>query len=104
MSDSNESNNMAAWPPSAFKQMQEATEQTINAQNEMYKRFLSATSGMDVDGFAPMSRAWSDVATFKTRMQSGGRISIPDAERDALDIEEGDLLQTIVIPIRRDTE
>ncbi|MFT4889284.1 MAG: bifunctional DNA-binding transcriptional regulator, partial [Halobacteriales archaeon] len=33
--------------------------------------------------------------------QSGGRISIPDAEREALDIEEGDIVQTIVIPVKR---
>jgi bifunctional DNA-binding transcriptional regulator/antitoxin component of YhaV-PrlF toxin-antitoxin module len=38
-------------------------------------------------------------AAFKARVQSGGRISIPDAERDALDIEEGDLVQAFVIPI-----
>ena len=45
--------------------------------------------------------AMSRMATFKTRVQSGGRISIPDAEREALDIEEGDIVQTVVIPIKR---
>ena len=38
---------------------------------------------------------------FKTTVQSGGRISIPDAERKALRIEEGDLVQVILIPIER---
>jgi bifunctional DNA-binding transcriptional regulator/antitoxin component of YhaV-PrlF toxin-antitoxin module len=40
-------------------------------------------------------------AMFKTRVQSSGRISIPDAEREALDIGEGDIVQTIVIPVKR---
>jgi AbrB family looped-hinge helix DNA binding protein len=38
---------------------------------------------------------------FKTTVQSGGRISIPEAERQALNIEEGDLVQVILIPIER---
>jgi AbrB family looped-hinge helix DNA binding protein len=38
---------------------------------------------------------------FKTTVQSGGRISIPEAERIALNIEEGDLVQVIVTPILR---
>jgi AbrB family looped-hinge helix DNA binding protein len=38
---------------------------------------------------------------FKTTVQSGGRISIPEAERQALGIEEGDLVQVIVIPLSR---
>jgi bifunctional DNA-binding transcriptional regulator/antitoxin component of YhaV-PrlF toxin-antitoxin module len=46
----------------------------------------------------------SQTATFKTRVQSGGRISIPDAEREALDIEEGDIVQAVVVPIKRDRD
>ena len=40
-------------------------------------------------------------AMFKTTIQSGGRISIPEAERQALKIDDGDLVQVIVIPIER---
>lgn len=43
----------------------------------------------------------SKLATFKTRVQSGGRLSIPDAEREALDIEEGDIVQAVVLPVKR---
>jgi bifunctional DNA-binding transcriptional regulator/antitoxin component of YhaV-PrlF toxin-antitoxin module len=46
----------------------------------------------------------SQMAMFKTRVQSGGRISIPDAEREALDIDEGDIVQTVVIPIKRNRD
>jgi bifunctional DNA-binding transcriptional regulator/antitoxin component of YhaV-PrlF toxin-antitoxin module len=38
---------------------------------------------------------------FKTTVQTGGRISIPEAERNALGIEDGDLVQVIIIPLSR---
>ena len=37
---------------------------------------------------------------FKATVGSNGRISIPEAERDALGIEEGDLVQIIITPIK----
>ena len=37
---------------------------------------------------------------FKTTVGSNGRISIPEAERDALGSEEGDLVQIIITPIK----
>jgi bifunctional DNA-binding transcriptional regulator/antitoxin component of YhaV-PrlF toxin-antitoxin module len=37
---------------------------------------------------------------FKTSVGSNGRISIPEAERDALSVNEGDLVQVIVIPVK----
>jgi hypothetical protein len=40
-------------------------------------------------------------AIFKTRIQSGGRISIPEAERATLGIEEGDIIQVILYPVKR---
>ncbi len=40
---------------------------------------------------------------FKTTVGSNGRISIPEAERDALGIEEGDLVQIIITPIKSNT-
>ena len=44
----------------------------------------AGAGGLDMNQLGAMSQ----MATFKTRVQSGGRISIPDAEREALDIEE----------------
>jgi AbrB family looped-hinge helix DNA binding protein len=38
---------------------------------------------------------------FKTTIGSNGRISIPEAERDALRINEGDLVQVVVIPLEK---
>ncbi len=89
-----------AWPPALFgQQLQEAGEQAMQQQTDLMRQLLSSgTSGMPMGQFGAMSRS---MATFKTRVQSGGRISIPDAEREALDIGEGDIVQTIVIPIKR---
>ena len=38
---------------------------------------------------------------YKTSIGSNGRISIPEAERDALGLKEGDLVQVIVLPIEK---
>ncbi len=38
---------------------------------------------------------------FKTTVGSNGRISIPEAERDALKINEGDLVQVVILPLEK---
>lgn len=98
----------AWWPPAMFaNQMQEASEEAVEKQQEMFKRWMSGMSGGasgmggmgGMNGLSQLSAMSMGAATFKTRVQSGGRISIPDAEREALDIDEGDIVQTIVIPL-----
>lgn len=112
----NESDEMP-WSPAFFtEQMQKASEEFTDQQMKLFSQMLSASSGANAPGsssdgsgpfagftnfgnlgnFGPMG-----AAVFKTRVQSGGRISIPDAEREALDIEEGDIVQTFVLPIKR---
>ena len=88
-----------AFPP-VMRAFQEATEQATRQQQELFKQFLGGSGG-DSGGLAPQIGAMSQMAMFKTRVQSGGRISIPDAEREALDIEEGDIVQTVVVPVKR---
>jgi len=91
-----------AWSPAAFaRAFQGAGEQAIEQQQELFRAMLG---GMDPAGFSGQMGAMSQLATFKTRVQSGGRISIPDAEREALDIEEGDIVQTVVVPVKRNRE
>jgi hypothetical protein len=93
-----EDNDGSAWPPTLFEMFQETGEQAVEQQQEMMKQMLTGMSGgMDMNNLSAMT----NTATFKTRVQSGGRISIPDAEREALDIEEGDIVQTVVIPVKR---
>ncbi len=86
------------WPPALFgKGLQQVGEQAIEQQSELARQLLAgSTGGMPGAQLGAMSRS---MATFKTRVQSGGRVSIPDAEREALDINEGDIVQTVVIPI-----
>jgi len=85
------------FPPSMFFEgMQEAGEQAMSAQQEMMKQMMSGGNSSNFQ--FPMNMG---AATFKTRVQSGGRISIPDAEREALDIEEGDIVQAVVVPVKR---
>jgi len=97
MTEENDETDTPAWPPNPMKMFQEVGEQATRQQQELFRQMVDAGSG----GLAPQLSAMSQTATFKTRVQSGGRISIPDAEREALDIEEGDIVQTIVIPVKR---
>ena len=86
------------WPP-MWRGMQQASEQAMEQQQEFMKQLFSGGGmpGMDMNQLGAMSQ----MATFKTRVQSGGRISIPDAEREALDIDEGDIVQAVVLPVKR---
>jgi len=89
------------WPP-MFKGMQQASESAMEQQQQMMKQ-LFASGGMPSFDMNQLG-AMSQMATFKTRVQSGGRISIPDAEREALGIEEGDIVQTVVLPVTNNQE
>jgi bifunctional DNA-binding transcriptional regulator/antitoxin component of YhaV-PrlF toxin-antitoxin module len=46
-----------------------------------------------------MKALGSETAVFKARVQRGGRISIPDAERESLDIRHGQIVQALVFPL-----
>ena len=70
----------------------------MEQQSEFMRRFFTPRFDAGFGGLGAMSRS---MATFKTRVQSGGRISIPDTEREALDIQEGDIVQTVVVPVKR---
>jgi hypothetical protein len=86
------------WPPAMFELFQETSEQAVEQQQEFLRQMTNGFgSGMDMNHLSAMT----GMATFKTRVQSGGRISIPDAEREALDIEDGDIVQTVVLPVKR---
>jgi len=89
------------WTPADFaRQLQAASEDAVESQQELFEQFLSANAG-GMDGPSNLGPMSMGTATFKTRVQSGGRISIPDAEREALDIQEGDIVQTVVVPVKR---
>jgi AbrB family looped-hinge helix DNA binding protein len=91
-----------AYFAAQLEEMQDAGEKVTEQQAEWLQKLLSSTQqapgfpGMDFGEFGPLG-----AAVFKTRVQSNGRISIPDAEREALDIGEGDIVQTFVVPVKR---
>ena len=73
----------------------------MEAQLEAFKR-ASANQASVVSNFLGSLQALTNTgAVFKTNVQKAGRISIPEAEREALGIKEGDLVQVLVIPIKR---
>ena len=106
MTDTDESQEGLMWPPNMLKAMQETSEQATRKQQEaLQSLFMSGQAGTpDLGDITEQLGAMSQMATFKTRIQSGGRISIPDAEREALDIGEGDIVQTVVVPVKRKGE
>jgi len=82
------------WP-ALLDGLQAANERAYERQAQ----FLSELSGGRLPTTPGFDALNAGVATFKSRVQSGGRISIPDAEREALDIGEGDIVQTVLIPV-----
>jgi len=45
--------------------------------------------------------SFTNWGAYKTSVGSNGRISIPEAERSALGLKEGDLVQVIVLPLEK---
>src|ERR687887_2056058 len=82
----------------AFKK---AIEKGTEAQRDLIKQFSTIQSDALQNFFSMLQGLTYYNAMFKTTVQSGGRISIPEAERQALNIEEGDLVQVVLIPIDR---
>jgi AbrB family looped-hinge helix DNA binding protein len=52
-------------------------------------------------GAANMMQNFVGVGAFKTTIGSNGRISVPEAERDALGLGEGDLVQVVIFPLEK---
>ncbi len=85
-------------PAGIFK---EAIEKGVAAQRDLIKNYTAVQQDAIHNFFTTLQGLTYYNAMFKTTVQSGGRISIPEAERQALNIEDGDLVQVIIIPIRR---
>jgi len=47
---------------------------------------------------------FNQTAIYKARIQKGGRIKIPEEERSALGLKEGDVVQVIIIPLKEGKE
>ncbi|HXU95049.1 MAG TPA: AbrB/MazE/SpoVT family DNA-binding domain-containing protein [Candidatus Nitrosotalea sp.] len=95
MNRSNQSN-----PLDTLKEM---ADKTTRAQSDMVQNFADTGSKAMYNWFnlaqnLPQFSSWG---AFKTSVGSNGRISIPEAEREAIGIRENDLVQVIVVPIHK---
>ncbi len=78
-----------------------ALKKGAESQAEFVKRMTSMQFDA-MQGFLGMLQTLTNSnAVFKATVQSNGRISIPEAERDALSIEDGDLVQVIIVPLEK---
>lgn len=91
-------------PAAFFEQLQEAGDTAAASQAALFEELMSAGEPTQAPDLGELRRFSTGAAMFKTHVQSGGRITVPDAEREALGIDEGDLVQAIVIPLRREDD
>ena len=84
-------------PAELFRQWLEKSSQAqsdfANSMNPFQTNFQNP---FNLQNMMPNFLSWG---AFKPTIGSNGRISIPEAERQALRMDEGDLVQVIVIPV-----
>ena len=83
--------------------LKELTTKSTEAQTNFVNNMSNAQKNV-MEQFFNMGNLMQNFigyGAFKTTIGSNGRISIPEAERDALRINEGDLVQVVVIPLEK---
>jgi len=83
--------------------LNEISKKTVEAQSNFMENMGSMQSkGMNkmfnLSQMMPNFLSWG---AYKTSVGSNGRISIPEAERAALGLKEGDLVQVVILPIEK---
>lgn len=93
-------NNQKFDPLNAIKEL---TSKSSEAQNEFVNNMSSVQKNAmeQLFNMGNLMQNFMGYGAFKTTIGSNGRISIPEAERDALRINEGDLVQVVVIPLEK---
>ena len=83
--------------------LKEISNKTVEAQSNFMENIGSMQSkGMNkMFNMAQMMPNFLTWGAYKTTFGSNGRISIPEAERDALGLKEGDLVQVVILPIEK---
>lgn len=87
-------------PLEALKGVSDSTRQ---AQSNVMENVSSMQSkSMDtMFNIGQMLPSFMNWGAYKTTINSNGRISIPEAERNALGLGDGDLIQVIILPIAK---
>ena len=83
--------------------LKEVSDNTRQAQSNMMENITSMQNkSMDtMFSIGQMLPSFMNWGAYKTTISSNGSISIPEAERNALGLGEGDLVQVIVLPIAK---
>ena len=84
-------------PAELFKQwLENASKVQSDFAKNMNPFQTNTQNPFNLQNMMPNFLSWS---AFKTTVGSNGRISIPEAERQALSMNEVDLVQVVVIPV-----
>lgn len=83
--------------------LKEVTDKATETQTNVMKNLANMQSkSMDtMFNLGQLMPNFMNWGAYKTSVGSNGRISIPEAERDALGLKEGDLVQVIVLPLEK---
>jgi len=79
------------------------SESARQAQSNMMEN-MSSIQNKSMDtmfNIGQMLPSFMNWGAYKTTISSNGRISIPEAERNALGLGDGDLVQVIILPIAK---
>ena len=87
-------------PLDTLRDVSDSTRQTQSnlMQNMSSMQSKSMDTMFNIGQMLPSFMNWG---AYKTTISSNGRISIPEAERNALGLGEGDLVQVIILPITK---
>ena len=87
-------------PLETLKGVSETARQTQS--NMMNNMSTMQSKSMDtMFNIGQMLPSFMNWGAYKTAISSNGRISIPEAERNALGLGDGDLVQVIILPIAK---
>ncbi len=96
-------NNQSSQTFNPLETLKEVSDNARNTQSQLMQNMNSLQSkNMDaMFNIGQMLPSFMNWGAYKTTVGSNGRISIPEAERNALGLGEGDLVQVIVLPIAK---
>jgi len=94
-------NNQSSNTFNPLETLKTMSDTTRNTQSNLMENVRNLQSnGMDtMFTIGQMLPSFMNWGAYKTTVGSAGRISIPEAERNALGLGEGDLVQVIIFPI-----
>lgn len=83
--------------------LRDVSDKTRQTQSNIMDNMSSMqTKSMDtMFNIGQMLPSFMNWGAYKTTISSNGRISIPEAERSALGLGDGDLVQVIILPIAK---